>query len=108
MFARANDVMAERLCARHRIAPGRKTGTPVTEQVSAGPELMVHPIFEDINIYQLDARIRGLASSSTVLPPPRSTIETLGIAHYHLNFKGWPTITGLFEGAMPRHGVVSE
>ena len=24
-------------------------------------------------------------------------METLGIARYHLNFKGWPTITGMFE-----------
>jgi hypothetical protein len=32
-----------------------------------------------------------------VLPPPRSSIETLGVAHYRLNFKGWPGISGLFE-----------
>ena len=44
-------------------------GRQVTEQVSAGPELMVHPIFEDINIYQLDARIRGLAPDSTNYSP---------------------------------------
>jgi hypothetical protein len=81
-------------------------GRQVTEQVSAGPEFLLHPIFEDINIYQLDARIRGLAPDSTVLPPPRSTIETLGMARYHLNFKGWPTITGMFEERNAR-GTVS-
>jgi tetratricopeptide (TPR) repeat protein len=107
MFARANDVMAGNDYAQDtELRLAGEQGRQVTEQVSAGPEFMVHPIFEDINIYQLDARIRGLASSSTVLPPPRSTIETLGIAHYHLNFKGWPTITGLFEERNAR-GTVS-
>src|SRR5256885_2214573 len=98
MFARANDIMAGNDYARDtEMRLAGEQGRQVTEQVSAGPELMVHPIFEDINIYQLDARIRGLAPDSTVLPPPRSTMETLGIARYHLNFKGWPTITGMFE-----------
>ncbi len=107
MFARANDVMAGNDYAQDtEMRLAGEQGRQVTEQVSAGPEFMVHPIFEDINIYQLDARIRGLASDSTVLPPPRSTIETLGIAHYHLNFKGWPTITGLFEERNAR-GTVS-
>jgi hypothetical protein len=72
-------------------------GRQVTPEVNAAPELLIHPVFEDINIYQLDARIRGLAPNSSLLPPPRSTIETLAVAHYRLNFKGWPAITGLFE-----------
>jgi tetratricopeptide (TPR) repeat protein len=107
MFARANDIMAGNDYARDtEMRLAGEQGRQVTEQVSAGPELVVHPIFEDINIYQLDARIRGLAQDSTVLPPPRSTVETLGIARYHLNFKGWPTITGMFEERNAR-GTVS-
>jgi tetratricopeptide (TPR) repeat protein len=107
MFARANDIMAGNDYARDtEMRLAGEQGRQVTEQVSAGPELMVHPIFEDINIYQLDARIRGLAQDSTVLPPPRSTMETLGIARYHLNFQGWPTITGMFEERNAR-GTVS-
>jgi tetratricopeptide (TPR) repeat protein len=107
MFARANDIMSGNDYAREtemRLAD--EQGRQVTPEVSAGPELLIHPVFEDINIYQLDARIRGLAPNSTVLPPPRSTVETLGIAHYRLNFKGWPTITGVFEERNAR-GTVS-
>ncbi|HKW19111.1 MAG TPA: tetratricopeptide repeat protein [Terriglobales bacterium] len=98
MFARANDVMSGNDYARAtELALAEQQGRQVTEQVNAAPELLVHPVFEDINIYQLDARIRGLAQSSTFLPTPRSTMETLGVAHYRLNFKGWPAITGLFS-----------
>jgi len=107
MFARANDIMAGNDYARDtEMRLAEEQGRQVTEEVSAEPEFMLHPVFEDINIYQLDARIRGLAANSTVLPPPRSTVETLGIAHYRLNFKGWPTITGLFEERNAR-GTVS-
>ena len=98
MFARANDIMSGNDYTRDtELRLAEEQGRQVTEEVSAEPEFVLHPIFEDINIYQTDARIRGLAANSTVLPPPRSTVETLGIAHYHLNFKGWPRITGLFE-----------
>lgn len=98
MFARANDIMAGNDYAREtEMRLAEEQGRQVTEEVSAEPVFSLAPVFEDINIYQLDARIRGLASNSTVLPPPRSSIETLGIARYRLNFKGWPTITGLFE-----------
>lgn len=96
-FARANDIMAGNEYAQAtELHLAEEQGRQLTPEVNAAPELLVHPIFEDINIYQLDARIRGLGSSSTLLPPPRSTMETLGVAHYRLNFKGWPAITGLF------------
>jgi tetratricopeptide (TPR) repeat protein len=98
MFARANDIMSGNDYARAtEISLAGEQGRQVTEEVNAAPELLFHPIFEDINIYQLDARLRGLPQNSALLPPPRSQIETVGTAHYRLNFKGWPTITGLFE-----------
>jgi len=98
MFARANDIMSGNDYARAtELRLAEEQGRQVTPQVNAAPELLVHPVFEDINIYQLDARIRGLAPNSSLLPPPRSTIETLAVAHYRLNFKGWPAISGLFE-----------
>ncbi|HUK47534.1 MAG TPA: tetratricopeptide repeat protein [Terriglobales bacterium] len=97
-FARANDVMAGNEYAQAtEIALAGEQGRQVTPEVNAAPELLLHPIFEDINIYQTDARIRGLSQNSPLLPPPRSSVETLAIAHYRLNFKGWPAITGLFE-----------
>jgi tetratricopeptide (TPR) repeat protein len=107
MFARANDIMSGNDYARAtELRLAEQEGRQVTEEVNASPELMVRPVFEDINIYQLDARIRGLESVPALLPTPRSTMETLGTAHYRLNFKGWPTITGLFQERNAR-GTVS-
>jgi len=98
MFARANDIMSGNAYARDtELRLAEEQGRQITPEVNVAPELLIHPVFEDINIYQLDARIRGLAPNSAVLPPPRSTIETLAVAHYRLNFKGWPAITGLVE-----------
>ena len=45
-FARANDIMAGNDYARDtEMRLAEEQGRQVTEQVSAGPELMVHPIF---------------------------------------------------------------
>lgn len=57
-------------------------GRHITDNVSMGSNVSLSPIFEDINIYQLDARIFGQLTStgvaipggtlpSSLLPPPR-------------------------------------
>jgi hypothetical protein len=58
------------------------------------PEFTVGPIFEDINIYQLDARLLGVPNES-LLPPPRSSTETIAATHYKIHFNRWPVITGM-------------
>jgi len=66
----------------------------------------VAPIFEDENIYQLDARLRGFQNGGALLPPPRHSIGnicrcTLSPAHRHL-----PTISG-FVGERNANGTIS-
>ena len=97
MFARANQIMEGNDYAQDvELRLAGEEGRQVTDQLSAQPQFTLDPVFEDINIYQLDARIRNLSSNSTLLPPPRSQVETIGVARYHLHFGGWPTITGMF------------
>jgi len=97
MFARANQIMQGNDYAQDvELRLAGEEGRQVAENVTVQPEFLLHPVFEDINIYQLDANIRGLAHNSPVLPPPRSSIETLGIARSHLLFDGWPGITAMF------------
>ena len=97
MFARANQIMQGNDYAQDvELRLAGEAGRQITDNVSVEPEFLLHPVFEDINIYQLDANIRGLAHDSTVLPPPRSSVETLGIARSHLLFNGWPGITAMF------------
>jgi hypothetical protein len=83
--------------AQHtEISLAGEEGRQITDTVSAQPQFSVSAIFEDINIYQLDARIRGLSPTSPLLPPPRSSVQTIGDARYNLRFKGWPVINGIF------------
>lgn len=97
MFARANEVMQGNDYAQNvELRLAQEEGRQITDNVTAQPEFLLHPIFEDINIYQLDAKLRGLSHDSTMLPPPRSSTETLGIARSHLLFNGWPGITAMF------------
>lgn len=105
MFARANQVMGGNDYAKEtELRLAEHEGRQVTENVSAGPEFSLAPVLEDINIYQLDFRLRNLAPNSTFLPP-RSSIETIGSAHYHLHFDGWPTISGLFAERNARGSI---
>jgi hypothetical protein len=108
MFARANEIMQGNDYAREtEIRLAGEEGRQITDTVSGQPQLSLSPIFEDINIYQLDARIRCLSSNpncpaspsnptAALLPPPRSSVETIGVARYHVRLGGWPTITGMF------------
>lgn len=51
-------------------------GHPVGDYLGVRPEARLNPLFEDDNIYQLDARLLGLNSNSALLPLPRRSIET--------------------------------
>jgi len=105
MFARANQVMAGNDYAKEtELRLAEHEGRQITDQVSAEPSFSLAPIFEDINVYQLDFRLSNLPPGSTLLPP-RSSIETLGTAHYRLHFNGWPAISGLFEERNARGSI---
>jgi tetratricopeptide (TPR) repeat protein len=105
MYARANQVMASNDYAKEtELRLAEHEGRQITNQVSAEPSFSLAPIFEDINIYQLDLRLRNLASDSALLPP-RSSIETLGTARYRLHFNGWPTISGMFQERNARGSI---
>ena len=105
MIARANQIMTGNDYARDtEIRLAEQEGRQLTDQVSVQPQFSLSPIFEDINVYQLDARLRNLPPNSGLLPP-RSSVETFGNARYHLRFKGWPTITGMFQERNARGSV---
>jgi tetratricopeptide (TPR) repeat protein len=106
-FARANQlVVGNESTERAEMALADQEGLPMTPNVSLKSEASFSPIFEDINIYTLDARLRGLTSSNTLLPPPRASYETRGNERYKLHFRGWPIISGLVEVRNAR-GTVS-
>jgi tetratricopeptide (TPR) repeat protein len=70
-------------------------GRPLIGNVNMRSNVSLAPIFEDINIYQLDARL--FAANGGALPPPRSSFESLGAAHFRSRLQGWPVLTGFVE-----------
>jgi tetratricopeptide (TPR) repeat protein len=69
-------------------------GRQINDKFSVIPQASFSPIFEDINIYQLDARIRGITNPA-LLPTPRYSYESLVDSRYRLHIPGLPDITGL-------------
>ena len=104
LFARATDMNAtDDNAQRAEFAVAEAEGRPITDNVSVLSNISLAPIFEDINIYQIDARLFAtpgqLFTGATPgpLPPPRSSFESLGAAHFKSRVNGWPVITGFVE-----------
>ncbi len=97
-FARANRMVSGNDYAeRTELALAGEEGDQITNMLSAQSEASFGPIFEDINIYTMDARLRGVANISSLLPPPRSSLETRADARYRIHLNGFPIISGLVE-----------
>jgi tetratricopeptide (TPR) repeat protein len=107
MFARANALEPEDPAARNAVFElSEEEGRQVTENVGVGSHFQVGPIFEDENIYQMDARLRGFQNGGLLLPPPRHSVETFADARYHLHLGSFPAISG-FVGERNAYGTIS-
>ncbi|MBV8477052.1 MAG: tetratricopeptide repeat protein [Acidobacteria bacterium] len=95
-FARANSLRPGSDIAEQAVLDlAGEQGRPITNNLSVGSQAWVQPIFEDENIYQMDARFRNLTSSSPFLPLPRKSLETWADADFHLRLgDGIPIING--------------
>ncbi|HEY8671977.1 MAG TPA: hypothetical protein VIL63_14130, partial [Terriglobales bacterium] len=97
-FARADEVAGDDKNtaeeAQYQVAA--EEGREITDKLSLSSTVSFAPIFEDINIYTLDAKLNP-GSSPAQLPPPRSSYESRADAGYHLHFQGMPTFSGIVE-----------
>jgi Tfp pilus assembly protein PilF len=96
-FARAHELSledenAER--ALHEVAGDE--GYPIAPNIGMSSDVHVQPIFEDATVYDLDAKIRGISDPS-LLPSPRSSVETLAASTYHMHFGKLPTLIGEYS-----------
>ena len=57
-------------------------GHPITDRLGMGSGVRVGAVFEDENIYQMDARLLGVQNNGSLLPPPRRTIETFADSRF--------------------------
>jgi len=96
-FARANSLEPDNDTAeRAEFELADQEGMQIHENVGVASTLSLAPVFEDENIYQMDARLRSVQNSPNLLPLPRRSVETRGDAHFRLHLGSWPTINGLF------------
>jgi len=95
-FARASSLQPDNTVAeRAMIDLAGEQGRPITNNVTVGSQAWLQPIFEDENIYQMDARFRNLGRSSPFLPLPRKSVETWADADFHLRLSdSIPIING--------------
>jgi len=112
-YARANDMNAtDEAAQRAEFDLAGQEGRQIKPNVGVVSDISLAPIFEDINIYTLDAKLltNPLPGTTGALPPPRSSFESLGIAHFKAHLQNWPVITGFVEerNARGRISIPSE
>ena len=90
-------------------------GRQINQTVSFAPEALATPTFEDINVYQLDARLLKITNTPSQLPPPRHSYESFAESRYRVHLNGLPDITGFVGQGMtagkllyPSVGVVQD
>jgi tetratricopeptide (TPR) repeat protein len=69
-------------------------GRPITDHLGMNSDVRVNPLFEDDNIYQLDARLLGVQNNGALLPPPRRSIETFADSRFQYRSNSLPPIQG--------------
>ncbi len=94
-FTRATQLDPEDQAAHDaEIELAEEEGRPITDHMGIRSDVRVDPIFEDENIYQLDARLFGVQNVKSLLPPPRRSVETFVDSHFQFRPDSFPLIQG--------------
>jgi predicted Zn-dependent protease len=101
-FAQANDASGEdQSVEQSLLAAGADEGLRVVPSASFLSNVSLDPIFEDTTVYVLDSKLDTTfpvpPSQPSLLPPPRSSLQTQGTAAYHLHLGDMPTASGFFQ-----------
>lgn len=99
-FAQAADAAGEDDAAqREMLEVGGTEGLRITPKVSFQSNFSIAPIFEDTTIYALDAKlgVGSTAANQSLLPLPRSSLETQWTGAYRLHLNNLPDATGFFQ-----------
>jgi tetratricopeptide (TPR) repeat protein len=104
-FAQASSVAAEQdqttaKTAQYELAS--EEGRQITQNLSISPEASFGGALEDINVYQLDARILHVTNTPSLLPPPRRSYQSMGLSHYRLHLGNIPVISGFVGESLTR------
>ena len=83
----------------------QENGHPITDSLGVSSGARVNPVFEDDNIYQLDARLLGLPNNSPLLPLPRRSIETYVDSNFQIRAISSLPIQGFVAERNARGGL---
>ena len=101
-FAQASDAAGEDQTAEQNLLQaGGDEGFRVNRRLSVLSDVSVDPIFEDTTVYVLDSKLDAAfpvpPTDTSLLPPPRSSLETQWTSAFHLHPNYLPTTSGFFE-----------
>jgi hypothetical protein len=101
-FAQASNAEGEDQTGEQALLQaGANEGLRIKPQVSLLSDLSVEPIFEDSTVYVMDSKLDASfpvpSSDTSLLPPPRSSLETQSTNAYHLHFGHIPTVSGFVQ-----------
>jgi len=100
-FAQAANAAGEDQAAEQDLLQaGANEGWRVNQKLSLLSDFSVEPIFEDTTVYPLDAKLdvlHPIPGRQSLLPLPRSSIQTQWTGAYHLHLNNVPDITGFFQ-----------
>jgi hypothetical protein len=101
-FALASNAEGEdQIATTSLLEAGANEGLRVTPMVSVLSDFSIQPIFEDSTIYVLDAKLDAPfvvpTSDVSLLPPPRSSLQTESTNAFHLHIGNLPTPAGFFQ-----------
>ncbi|MFZ0395016.1 MAG: tetratricopeptide repeat protein, partial [Terracidiphilus sp.] len=101
-FAQATDAEGEDETAEMGLLQaGGEEGWTINPTVSLLSDFSVDPIYEDTTVYVLDSKLDATfpvaPSAPSLLPPPRSSIQSQWTDAFHLHLAHVPTATGFFQ-----------
>jgi predicted Zn-dependent protease len=86
---------------QNMLQAGADEGFRVAPSLSLLSDFSIEPIFEDTTVYVLDSKLDGPlpmpSSDTSLLPPPRSSIQTQWTDAFHLHLGRIPTPSGFFQ-----------
>ncbi len=95
-FAEASTVAGQEdhgIAEMSQYTEAEQEGRQLSQKLSIVPEGSFAPALEDINVYQLDARILRVTNPA-LLPPPRHSFQDLVQTHYRVQLGHFPAISG--------------